>query len=96
MLFLSTLNKRHLVAVCDLQAQQQSHEQELRQLRLKAKEEASQAAMDLEKVPTTLTFSTFQGKWQQKFLSSYLKETPKQYIEVYYRILISALFREIF
>ena len=22
------------------------------------------------------------GKWKQKFLSSYLKETPKQYIEV--------------
>ena len=36
------------------------------------------------------------GKWQQKFLSAYLKETPKQYIEVYYRIFISALFGEIF
>ena len=36
------------------------------------------------------------GKWQQKFLSSYLKETLKQYIEVYYRIFISALFGEIF
>ena len=36
------------------------------------------------------------GKWQKKFLSSHLKETPKQYIEVYYRILISALFGEIF
>ena len=38
----------------------------------------------------------FKGKWQQNFLSSYLKETPKQYIEVYYRIFISALFGEIF
>ena len=36
------------------------------------------------------------GEWQQKFLSSYLKETPKKYIEVYYRIFISALFGEIF
>ena len=36
------------------------------------------------------------GKWQQIFLSSHLKETPKQYMEVYYRIFISALFREIF
>ena len=36
------------------------------------------------------------GKWQQKFLSAYLKETPKQYIEVYHRIFISALFGEIF
>ena len=36
------------------------------------------------------------GKWQQKFLSAYLKETPKQYIKVYYRILISTLFGEIF
>ena len=32
----------------------------------------------------------------KKILSSHLKETPKQYIEVYYRILISALFGEIF
>ena len=39
---------------------------------------------------------TFKGKWQQKFLSAYLKQTPKQYIEVYYRTLISALFGEIF
>ena len=38
----------------------------------------------------------FKGKWQQKFLSAYLKETPKQYIEVYYRIFIPALFGEIF
>ena len=36
------------------------------------------------------------GKWQQKFLSAYLKETPKQYIEAYYRIFISALFGKIF
>ena len=36
------------------------------------------------------------GKWQQKFLLSHLKETPKQYIELYYRIFISALFHEIF
>ena len=40
--------------------------------------------------------SKIKGKWQQNFLSSHLKETPKQYIEVYYRILISALFSEIF
>ena len=32
----------------------------------------------------------------KSFLSSHLKETPKQYIEVYYRIFISALFLEIF
>ena len=37
-----------------------------------------------------------QGKWQQKSLLSYSKETPKQHIEVYYRIFISALFGEIF
>ena len=36
------------------------------------------------------------GKWQQNFLSAYLKETPKQHIEVYYGIFISALFGEIF
>ena len=36
------------------------------------------------------------GKWQQSFLSSHLKETPKQYTEVYYRIFISALIGEIF
>ena len=36
------------------------------------------------------------GKRQQNFLSSHLKETPKQYIEVYDRVLISALFGEIF
>ena len=35
-------------------------------------------------------------KWQQNFLSSLLKETLKQYIEVYYRIFMSALFRKIF
>ena len=40
--------------------------------------------------------SLIKGKWQQKFLSSYLKGTPKQYIEVYNRIFISALFGEIF
>ena len=33
--------------------------------------------------------------YQQKCLSSHLKETPKQYIEVSYRIFNSALFREI-
>ena len=27
------------------------------------------------------------GKWQQNVLSSHLKETTKQYIEVYYRFL---------
>ena len=36
------------------------------------------------------------GKWQQNVLSSHLKETPKQYIEVCNRIFISALFGEIF
>ena len=40
--------------------------------------------------------SKLKVKWQQNFLSSHLKETPKQYIEVYYRILVSALFGEIF
>ena len=43
--------------------------------------------------PAVCYFST---PWQQKILSSYLKETPKQYIEVYYRIFVSALFSEIF
>ena len=33
---------------------------------------------------------------QQKVISSHLKEIAKQYIEVYNRIFISALFREIF
>ena len=28
-----------------------------------------------------------EGKWPQKILSSYLKETPKQYIEIYYKFL---------
>ena len=41
-------------------------------------------------------FKTFKGKSQQNFLSSHLKETPKQYIKVYCRIFISALFGEIF
>ena len=40
--------------------------------------------------------SRLKGKWQQNFLSSYLKESPKQYVEVYYRIFIFALFGEIF
>ena len=40
--------------------------------------------------------SYIKGKCQQKFLSAYLKETPKQYIEVNYRIFIPALFGEIF
>ena len=35
-------------------------------------------------------------KWLQNFLSSHLKETSKQYIEVYYRIFISALSGEYF
>ena len=42
------------------------------------------------------TVLDIKGKWQPKFLSFYLKETPKQYIELYYRIVISALFGEIF
>ena len=36
------------------------------------------------------------GKWQQKILLSHLKETLKQYIEVYYKIFISVSLREIF
>ena len=36
------------------------------------------------------------GKWRKNFLSSYFKETAKQYIEVYHRIFIPALFGEIF
>ena len=40
--------------------------------------------------------SWLKGKWQQNFLSSHLKETLKQYVEVCYRIFISALFRKIF
>ena len=32
------------------------------------------------------SFYAIEGKWQQQFLSSHLKETPKLYIEVYYRI----------
>ena len=47
-------------------------------------------------IAVLLTFFSFKGKWQQKFLSSYLTETPKQYIKVYYRIFISALFGEMF
>ena len=43
-----------------------------------------------------LLLSILKGKWQQKFLASHLKETPKQYIEVYNRIFISALFGQIF
>ena len=45
---------------------------------------------------TSNTIPIFKGKWQQIFLSSHLKETPKQYMEVCYRNVISALFREIF
>ena len=40
--------------------------------------------------------NSLKGKWQEKFLSSHLKETPKLYLEIYYRILTPALFREIF
>ena len=44
-----------------------------------------------------MAFSTFvKGKWQQKILSSHLKETPKQSIGVFNRVFTSALFREIF
>mgnify|MGYP002804565026 CR=1 FL=1 len=43
-----------------------------------------------------VTGDDLKGKWQQKILSSHLKETPKQYIEVLHRIFTSALFREIF
>ena len=35
-------------------------------------------------------------EWQQNFLSSPLKETPKPHAEVYYRIFIFAVFRDIF
>ena len=44
----------------------------------------------------SLWIFNFKGKLQQKFLLSYLKETPKQYIEIYYRIFRFALFRDIF
>ena len=37
-----------------LQAQQQNHEQQMQSLRLKAKDEAIQAAKDLEKVRTVV------------------------------------------
>ena len=33
--------------------------------------------------PSQADLSTVKWKWQQNFLSSHLKETPKQYIEVY-------------
>ena len=36
------------------------------------------------------------GKWQQKILLSYMKETAKQYMEVDYKIFISVFFGEIF
>ena len=42
------------------------------------------------------TSKDIKAKWQQKILSSYLKETPKQYIQVYYRVFTSAFFGEIF
>ena len=50
----------------------------------------------VERVEVWVSVTLSKGKWQQNFLSSHLKETPKQYIEVYYRILISSLLREIF
>ena len=40
--------------------------------------------------------SSFKEKWQPEFLSSYLKETVEQYIEVYDWIFTSALFFDIF
>ena len=36
-----------------------------------------------------------EGKWPQKILSSYLKETPKQYIEIYYKFYISPELQQI-
>ena len=36
------------------------------------------------------------GNGNKKFLSSHLKETSKQHVEVDYRIFPSALFRDIF
>ena len=45
---------------------------------------------------THIPIPLIKGKWQQMFLSSHLKETLKQYMEAYYRIFRSALFREIF
>ena len=40
-------------------------------------------------------FSKRENKMATKIVSSNLKETPKLYIEIYYRILTSALFRDI-
>ena len=51
---------------------------------------------NIQKRFTSHISGTFKGDWQQKFLSVYLKDTPKQYIEVYYRIFVSALLGEIF
>ena len=57
----------------------------------------SQLSADLLKGRIDRVFScgadfTLRGKWQQKFLSSHLKETQKLYIEVCYRILTLSLF----
>ena len=45
---------------------------------------------------TKRKLDVFKGKWQQKFLSFYLKEIQKQCIEVNYNIFVSVLLREIF
>ena len=58
--------------------------------------ESVEQILQLESNAWNIVAGDVKGKWQQNFLSSYLKETPKQYIEVYYRIFISALFGEIF
>ena len=42
------------------------------------------------------TYPGLKGNSNKIFLSSYLKESPKQYVEVHYRIFIFALFGEIF
>ena len=43
-----------------------------------------------------LNTASVKGKWQQNILLSHLKETLKQYIEVYYKIFISVSLRAIF
>ena len=60
---------------------------------------SSVTVLDLDLLGLYVTFcvmAVFKEKWQQKFLSSHLKETPKLYIEAYYRILALALFRDVF
>ena len=43
-----------------------------------------------------LNVEPLKGNGDKNFYSSHLNETPKLYIEIYYRILTPALFRDIF